>query len=498
MILTLNGNILKKVGKILISPEDHSIVLPEKTIRFEFSNSEFDPRTPNGRTWLNYTYYSSKADNATWTKVEDAQTNQWDCTYNNVNWSEMFEYISSSINTTMEIIASNLTGVTNINKLFYENSVLIGRAELNHLDDITSTDLIYSSNRNITSVVFDDMPSLASTSAYIVYSCINVTSVKFGDLNALTSYSAPLVYTSSYSTPAALDTVEIGDMQSLTGIRYNLLVESSKVKHLKLGNIPKVTNITCLTNYNGSCKLNSLESFEVGDTSKVINATGAFKSCSKLTSVSTLNMPVLDNTTEMFRGCTSLITAPTMTTTNNLRTTTRMFLDCTNLTTVSVFNTSYVTNMEQMFAGCSSIISIPAFNTQYVSTLKAFVEGCTALTSFPVINTSSCIIAEYLCKNCTSLTSLPNIDYSSIQDISCGFQNCTGLTSLASINLPAVKDVGQMFDGCVNVKTGILDMYNMLAALGSQETTHGGTFRNCGTNTTEGTAELEQVPSSWK
>jgi hypothetical protein len=56
-----------------------------------------------------------------------------------------------------------------------------------------------------------------------------------------------------------------------------------------------------------------------------------------------------------------------------------------------------------------------------------------------------------------------------------------------------------MYYGCTNVETGILDAYNSLAArnLPNEEYYHH-CFKNCGSNTVAGAAELAQIPSGWK
>lgn len=55
--------------------------------------------------------------------------------------------------------------------------------------------------------------------------------------------------------------------------------------------------------------------------------------------------------------------------------------------------------------------------------------------------------------------------------------------------------VQELFADQVNVKSGILNAYNYLS---STVTTYNNmTFKNCGSNTVTGAAELAQIPSSW-
>lgn len=84
-----------------------------------------------------------------------------------------------------------------------------------------------------------------------------------------------------------------------------------------------------------------------------------------------------------------------------------------------------------------------------------------------------------------------------IDDITNMFSNNSGITIIGQIyNITATK-CNNMFNGCTNVETGALTVYNQLAALGAQITSHTDTFKNCGSNTVTGAAELAQIPSSW-
>lgn len=60
-----------------------------------------------------------------------------------------------------------------------------------------------------------------------------------------------------------------------------------------------------------------------------------------------------------------------------------------------------------------------------------------------------------------------------------------------------LTDVSGMFEGCSNIESGIIGTYNKFAALGAQVTTYSDCFKNCGSNTVTGAAELAQIPSSW-
>lgn len=113
-------------------------------------------------------------------------------------------------------------------------------------------------------------------------------------------------------------------------------------------------------------------------------------------------------------------------------------------------NTTGVTNMESMFGGDNTrLTTVPLFDTSAVTITRNMFSGCSRLTSIPLFNTS------------------------------------------------VVTEMGGMFYGCTRVESGALALYQQAS---SQATVpeHTNTFRNCGSNTTTGAAELAQIPSDWK
>lgn len=78
------------------------------------------------------------------------------------------------------------------------------------------------------------------------------------------------------------------------------------------------------------------------------------------------------------------------------------------------------------------------------------------------------------------------------------FKNCIGLTYMPLMDVSGVGSCIEMFDGCVNMAGGILDVYDVLKIRISSYSNHIHAFRNCGSNTTTGAAELAQIPADWK
>ena len=128
----------------------------------------------------------------------------------------------------------------------------------------------------------------------------------------------------------------------------------------------------------------------------------------------------------------------------------KLFRNCTALSSIKLFDTSNVNNMATMFYGCSSLSSIPLFDTSNVSNMSLMFSDCTSLNSVPLLDTSN------------------------------------------------AKKVASMFEGCINVQSGALALYQQASSQTNPPSNHYRTFRNCGSNTTTGAAELAQIPSDWK
>ena len=175
-----------------------------------------------------------------------------------------------------------------------------------------------------------------------------------------------------------------------------------------------------------------------------------------------------------------------------------MFYDCTSLTTVPLFNTSSVTNMDGMFYNCTLLTSVPLFDTSSVTDMYSMFINCTSLTTVPLFNTSSVTDMGNMFHICTSLTSVPLFNTSSVTNMSFMFNSCTSLTSVPLLNTSSVTTMGSMFENCNNVQSGALALYRQASTQANPPSTHGQAFRNCGSDTTTGAAELAQIPSDWK
>ena len=93
----------------------------------------------------------------------------------------------------------------------------------------------------------------------------------------------------------------------------------------------------------------------------------------------------------------------------------------------------------------------------------------------------------------------PEIDLLLPSNCSQMFKNCA-IEHLSRFHFDCtnITNASEMFYGNTMCEDGIVDTYNVLSAKLTGSYGHSQTFRNCGTGTTAGSAELAQVPSDWK
>ena len=151
-----------------------------------------------------------------------------------------------------------------------------------------------------------------------------------------------------------------------------------------------------------------------------------------------------------------------------------LFYNSINVVEVLGANTTGVTNMSTMFAECSSLMSVSLFDTSSVEDMTNMFAYCSLLTSVPLFDTSRVTSMVGTFEECSSLTSVPLFNTSSVIYISSTFKNCT------------------------KVQSGALALYQQLSTQANPSSSHPQVFRNCGSDTTTGAAELAQIPDDWK
>lgn len=182
---------------------------------------------------------------------------------------------------------------------------------------------------------------------------------------------------------------------------------------------------------------------------------------------------------------------------------TQMLVGCSALSSVKLFDTTNVTSMHFMFADCKSLKTVPHFNTHNVKDFYYMFDNCYNLITVPNFDFSNATGPRFeysvfaMFDECISLTHVPAFDLSNVKNFKSMFYGCTSLSAIPDFKIEQAENVDGMFYNCCNVETGIKSMYDKLSVLPSI-TSHGGTFSYCGSNTTQGAAELAQIPSEWK
>ena len=175
-----------------------------------------------------------------------------------------------------------------------------------------------------------------------------------------------------------------------------------------------------------------------------------------------------------------------------------MLLGCQLLSSVPLFDTSNVTSMSGMFLGCHTLTTVPLFDTSNVTSMASTFFGCQSLSSVPLFNTSNVTTMSSMFWNCTQLPTAPLLDTSNVTSMAGMFCNCFSLTSVPLLDTSNVTNMDSMFKDCRRVQSGALALYNQASSQTTPPTEHNATFRNCGISSTQGSAELSQIPNDWK
>lgn len=224
--------------------------------------------------------------------------------------------------------------------------------------------------------------------------------------------------------------------------------------------------------------------------------------CSSLTKVYLSGLSNVTSLEQTFRYCyalTDVIISDTSLTTINTA-----FKHCTSLTNVSI-DTSDVTVFDYAFQGCTSLITAPILDMSHADSTYAMFDDCSSLVNIPQYSSNMLTDASAMFSGCSSLVTVPSFNFINLRNTVNMFKDCTSLTALpafSSATLAKVSRTYGMFEDCINVETGIVDFYNSLinksGLVTYPVTDYARTFRDCGSNTVTGAAELAQIPSDWK
>ena len=126
------------------------------------------------------------------------------------------------------------------------------------------------------------------------------------------------------------------------------------------------------------------------------------------------------------------------------------------------------------------------------------LNGHTDLLEVLSANSTGVTRMSYMFYNCISLTTVPLFDTSKVSNMYRMFEDCISLTTVPLFDTSNVSNMYQMFSNCYNIQSGALALYQQASSQTTPPTGHYETFRNCGSNTQTGAAELAQIPDDWK
>jgi len=192
-----------------------------------------------------------------------------------------------------------------------------------------------------------------------------------------------------------------------------------------------------------------------------------------------------------------------------------MFAHCDlRNTALPLFNTSTITDMSYVFeyavfgnySQFPNGYTIPNWDVSHVITMTGIFKDTKASNSqagVVIPSTWSTSIAllriPYAFKN-AYVWNAQNLYTNNVEEFQYAFAECYFMDNgnyLPAINTDGARNVERMFSGNSYCNGNILNMYNQLAA-NQNIFNHSKCFYNCGSSTTDGQAELAQIPSDWK
>jgi len=158
-----------------------------------------------------------------------------------------------------------------------------------------------------------------------------------------------------------------------------------------------------------------------------------------------------------------------------------------------------------LFQGCAGIEYADLdLNNVAISDFRGVYNRCHSIKTITIKNLCSLDTGnrslQSFCNQCYELTQLEGLNQSNTRGVTnynSAFNECRKLETIPDVNVESATNVGQMFYNCYNMKYGILEIYQKLAARGSAITNHEQCFENCGRDTEEGRYALSQIPISW-
>lgn len=151
-------------------------------------------------------------------------------------------------------------------------------------------------------------------------------------------------------------------------------------------------------------------------------------------------------------------------------------------------------NWDSWLSNNFNLTDVLGGNTTNVTSMKHLFNTDVLLSSVNIFDTSNVKEMDYMYSWAWNLSSVPVYDTSNVTSMNGMFNNCSALTAIPQLNTQNVTSLSYMFQDCINVASGISAFYEQ----SKNVIYHSNALNNCGTNTTQGKAELELIPSGWK
>lgn len=299
--------------------------IAQKTLRFKFHDS-FNPVTDLTSVPL-----------GSWTQVA---SNVFDYTYNSTDWrysstSGLFNSMTQTGGNypmgqhPFDILDGDLTGVTNVNRLF-NSAKQVKRCTIRNTGSVT----------DFSSMFYHPQMALEYLAPLDITSAAYMTS--FCNSNATNRMN--LVFTRDDSVPATPC-----DAHNMFSPGYG-----NACHNLASVTFPSSFVVGPMYSMFEGCE--NLVSVSLFDTSHTDSFRLVFHGCSSLVTIPAFVTSSSTSFNNAFAMCTSLVSVPTLDT--SLATDlTSMFRVCTSLEHVNLFSTASVTSMDQMFANCYNVQS---------------------------------------------------------------------------------------------------------------------------------------------
>ena len=450
--------------------------VPEKTLRFKFSNTSFNPVTD--------TYSNDGVSTWHWTPVSKS-IGIYDFTYSGTNWAptlpsgtttilndvrstaDRYPLNKNAIVGDVDIIDSNLAGVTSVDYLFQPMRTTLTKVNLKNTSSLTRGYNWGNSNgvSKLTEVYVEDTS--------------NMTTME-----------------SMFTGCTALTTVNPLRADSCTTTRNMFNRCQSLSQPVSMSNMTSVTNMSSM--FNACIALTTIDNI---DMTACTNAASMFQQCASLTTIGNLNLPVCTDAGNMFKSC-SRITSIGNIYMPSCRSAGNIFNDCTNLTTVGNIDLSACTSLN-IFTGRTALTTVGNIDMSACTNATNMFQSCSSLVTVSSITTTSALKSVgSMFARCYALETIPLFDTSGVTSFFGGNRGgmcaqCTSLKSVPLFDTSSATDVTYMFSGCTAVESGALALYQQMSTQTTPPTTYNNCFANCGSNTATGQAELAQIPTSW-